>query len=111
MQTPPARLHLDGRRLRLWVAAAGRPDEGGYLLGLDPGARTRGRWWAPRSPPPACPPPPTAPAAPAYRISGRRRLARLAELTGEAPPAVPAGTGPELRLSIPAGLECPIGDR
>ena len=122
MQTPPARLHLDGRRLRLWVAAAGRPDEGGYLLGLDPGAphswplvgaalaaaglpatltapAAPATLTAPAEPPAESGPPVafaplTAPAAPAYRISGRRRLARLAELTGEAPPAVPAGIWP-----------------
>lgn len=94
MQTPPARLHLDGRRLRLWVAAAGRPDEGGYLLGLDPGAPHSWPLVGAALAAAGLPATLTAPAAPAYRISGRRRLARLAELTGEAPPAVPAGIWP-----------------
>ncbi len=31
---------------------------------------------------------------PAYRIAGRRRLGRLAELVGEAPAAAPAGAWP-----------------
>ena len=31
---------------------------------------------------------------PAYRITGRRRLARLAELVGDCPPAAPAGVWP-----------------
>jgi hypothetical protein len=36
----------------------------------------------------------TGPAGPAYRIIGRRRLARLSELVGERPPAAPPGVWP-----------------
>ena len=35
--TAADQLFLSGPRLRLWVAAAGRPMDGGYALGLDPG--------------------------------------------------------------------------
>lgn len=83
----PAGLTLGGAALRLWVLAAGRPGDGGYLLGVDPrapdtyeplggalarcglaatllGARGGG---------------------PGLRIAGRRRLARLAEMVGQPP--------------------------
>jgi hypothetical protein len=84
---PPAgRLFLSGPRLRLWVAAAGRPAPGGYALGIDPvdnpeiadsalvraglagTVSDQGRY---------------------YVISGRKRLRRLAELVGERPAAAP----------------------
>jgi hypothetical protein len=87
----PAGLTLDGAALRLWALAAGRWSEGGDLLALDPrapdtyeplggalarcglaatmlGARGGG---------------------PGLRVSGLRRLNRLAELVG-APPMEPA---------------------
>ncbi|TDB74810.1 hypothetical protein [Micromonospora sp. KC723] len=87
---PPEGFHLNGRRLRLWLAAAGAADPSGFLLGLAEGDR---EWW------------PTVRAAlavvglpaavlepgaggPALRITGRR-LARLAELVGERPSTVP----------------------
>ncbi|WP_436524600.1 hypothetical protein [Actinoplanes sp. HUAS TT8] len=86
-----AQLFLSGPRLRLWVAAAGRPRPGGFRLGLDPakdpvevdaalvraGLAGRvsddGRW---------------------YLIAGRRRLTRLAELVGERPEAAPSEMWP-----------------
>jgi hypothetical protein len=92
----PDRFFLTGPRLRLWAAAAGSPHPTGYALGLDPGGAGDG--WA------------AADAAltraglqgvvvateagPVYRITGGRRLARLAELVGERPPAAPAGMWP-----------------
>ncbi|MEV4637882.1 hypothetical protein AB0J80_11055 [Actinoplanes sp. NPDC049548] len=89
---PPAgRLFLNGSRLRLWVAAAGAPLPHGYALGLDPdgsldkavdAALTRVGLAG------------TIQAGPAYVIAGRRRLARLAELIGERPPAAPARLWP-----------------
>jgi hypothetical protein len=85
-----------GAALRLWLLAGGVPDDRGYLLRLDPHApdthmplvaalvrvglaatlltsRTAGT---------------------RLRVSGRRRMARLAELVGEAPQGAPAGQWP-----------------
>ena len=82
-----AQLFLSGPRLRLWVAAAGEPVPGGYALGLDPAkdpaeidaalvrAGLAGR---------------VSDGGRRYLIMGKRRLARLAELVGERPPAAPA---------------------
>jgi hypothetical protein len=85
------RLFLSGPRLRLWVAAAGLPLDGGFALGLDPredpaivdAALVRaglagtvsddGRY---------------------YLILGRKRLTRLAELVGERPREAPAALWP-----------------
>jgi hypothetical protein len=92
--TAADQLFLSGPRLRLWVAATGRPMDGGYALGLDPG-------YAPGT---------TEEAGAAlrragleavlsdhgrdYLIMGRRRLARLAELVGERPAAAPEAFWP-----------------
>lgn len=82
-----AQLFLSGPRLRLWVAAAGSPRPGGWVLGLDPGkdrhaveaalvrAGLAGR---------------VSEDGRRYLISGARRLRRLAELVGERPSAAPA---------------------
>jgi hypothetical protein len=81
----------DGSALRLWAQATGRRDLRGYLFGLDPHApdthqplvAALGRIGltamvvGPRA------------GGPALRITGRRRLTRLAELVG-APPAAAA---------------------
>jgi hypothetical protein len=81
-----AQLFLSGPRLRLWVAAAGAPRPGGWVLGLDPEkdrhavdaalvrAGLAGR---------------VSDDGRRYLISGARRLRRLAELVGERPPAAP----------------------
>jgi hypothetical protein len=88
----PNGLTLDGGALRLWVLAAGTWLGSTYLLGLDPEApRTydtvRGALGAAGLPA-------TLHAGgdegPGLRISGRRRLGRLAELVGE-PPSATAG--------------------
>ncbi|HET6214521.1 MAG TPA: hypothetical protein VFE14_16765 [Micromonosporaceae bacterium] len=99
---PPPGFALDGRRLRLWLVAAGGPEvtagraPGGFVLRL--GAADEPSW-APAG---------AALAAlglagallspgaggPAYRIEGRRRLARLAELVGDPPAPAPAGSWP-----------------
>lgn len=86
-----------GGFLRCWALTAGRSDETGYVLGLDPhipdmhtalaaalsaaglaasllGVRAGG---------------------PALRIVGRRRLSRLADLLGRPPAGAPAGVFPE----------------
>lgn len=96
-KAPPAGFAFDGRRLRLWAVAAGSHDDsGGYVLRL---GRSDEPCWGPVG---------SALAAlgltgvlvspgaggPAYRIEGRRRLARLAELVGEVPPVAPPGAWP-----------------
>ncbi|WP_405428090.1 hypothetical protein [Micromonospora sp. NBC_00617] len=94
---PPEVFHLTGRRLRLWLAAAGTPEPpGGFLLRLGEGdqeswdaigaalaaAGLAGTLLGPGE------------GGPAYRITGRRRLARLAELVGGPPPAAPTDAWP-----------------
>ncbi|MEW1585973.1 hypothetical protein AB0283_11045 [Micromonospora vinacea] len=94
---PPAAFHLTGRRLRLWLAAAGAPEPPDcFLLRLGAGdqecwesigvalgaAGLAGTLLG------------TGEGGPAYRITGRRRLARLAELVGGPPRAAPAGAWP-----------------
>ena len=95
---PPPGFFLNGPRLRLWVAAAGSHDPPGFLLRLgasdevtwDPvgGALAAAGLPAVLVGPRASAGPSSAGAGgPAYRIIGRRRLARLAELVGDRPPA------------------------
>ncbi|KIR64753.1 MULTISPECIES: hypothetical protein [Micromonospora] len=96
VKRPPAGFHLNGRRLRLWVAAAGAAEPPGFLLRL--GAADEHC----RGPVGAALAAVGLPAVlldaqaggPAYRITGRRRLARLADLIGDRPPAAPAADWP-----------------
>lgn len=92
---PPPGLHLGGQALRLWVAAAGSPSTDGFLLGL---GRAEASWPAVgaalRAAGLAAALVVAADAPPAYRVTGRRRLARLAELVGDPPPTAPAGAWP-----------------
>ncbi len=95
----PASLHLNGPALRLWVAAAGCATGDGYALRL--GAADGACWPAVGAALQAAGVPAAllAPGAregpaPAYRITGRRRLARLAELVGDPPPTAPPGVWP-----------------
>ena len=80
---------LDGRRLRLWLAAEGAPDgPRAYTLRLGAGDGTE-TWRAVGAALAAVGLPsvlmePTA-GGPAYRVIGRRRVARLAELVGDPP--------------------------
>ena len=94
---PPESFALDGRRLRLWLVAAGVPEpSGGFVLRLGPDDEP---CWAPAGAALA-----TLGLAgallsaraggPAYRIEGRRRLARLAEMVGDPPVLAPKGTWP-----------------
>jgi hypothetical protein len=91
----PERFALDGTRLRLWALAAGHRDGPGYLLAL--GAHDDPNVWSSAGSALAAAGLPgtflePSPSGPAYRVTGRRRLARLAELVGEPPPgAGPAG--------------------
>ncbi|SIR24343.1 hypothetical protein [Micromonospora avicenniae] len=93
---PPAGFHLNGRRLRLWLAAAGEVDLPGCRLSL--GAADQECWdavgralaavgLAGELLDPAA-------GGPAYLITGRTRLRRLAELVGERPPTAPPPTWP-----------------
>ncbi|MQA14386.1 MAG: hypothetical protein GEV09_09485 [Pseudonocardiaceae bacterium] len=92
----PAGLQLDGAMLRLWAVTAGGGDGRGYVLGLDPHAHGTHEPLAaalasaglaatligPRG------------GGPALRITGRRRVARLAELVGEVPVAAAPASWP-----------------
>lgn len=88
----PPDFELNGAVLRVWALAAGSWMESAYLLGLDPNA--------PQTHEPLqnallasglqC----TLVGAPALRVTGRRRLARLAELVGSPPHGVAMSTWP-----------------
>ncbi|MCW2568989.1 MAG: hypothetical protein JWN54_3086 [Mycobacterium sp.] len=96
VKAPPPGFALDGPRLRLWVVAGGRTDDHGYVLPL--GEADLPSWEAvggalaaaglaatllgPRG------------GGPAYRVTGRRRLLRLAELVGDPPMGVRPGDWP-----------------
>jgi hypothetical protein len=94
---PPAGFTLDGRRLRLWTAASGVPEGmSGFVLRL---GSSDGPAWEPVGAALAAAGLPATllgPRAggPAYRIVGRRRLARLLELVGDPPMEAPAGAWP-----------------
>jgi len=95
VKVPPAGWVLDGPRLRWWCLCAGtaHADSAATMYTLALGASDEPAWGAvgaalaaagiagvlvgPRAD------------GPAYRIVGRRRLARLRELVGEPPPEVP----------------------
>jgi hypothetical protein len=109
MKHPPDDFSLDGRRLRLWVIAAGAPDGAlGYVLrlGASDGGGSPGRRQADDQPVWDAAGAALAtlglPAVllglraggPAYRLVGRRRLGRLAELVGDSPGEAPAGVWP-----------------
>lgn len=89
VKAPPPGLILDGRRLRLWLAAAGGPD-GVDSFALRLGAGDGEAVWQAAGAAlavvglPAVLLGPRA-GGPALRIAGRRRLARLRELVGDPP--------------------------
>ncbi|MFC4148873.1 hypothetical protein ACFO0M_21680 [Micromonospora mangrovi] len=96
VKRPPAGFHLNGRRLRLWLAAAGAAEPAGFLLRL---GAADAPWWpqvraalAAVGLPGALLDPEAG--GPAYRITGRRRLARLAELVGDRPATAPEAEWP-----------------
>jgi hypothetical protein len=88
-------LFLSGPRLRLWVAAAGRPVEDGFALGLgddpDPGKSVKSVDSALRR---AGLEGSLSDDGRDYLITGTRRLARLAELVGDRPEAAPPSLWP-----------------
>jgi hypothetical protein len=97
VKAPPPGFTLDAPRLRLWVAAAGRSDDHGYVLPL--GEADLASWESvggalaaaglaatligPRG------------GGPAYRVTGRKRLLRLAEMVGDPPLGVRPGEWPD----------------
>ncbi|GIH12406.1 hypothetical protein [Rugosimonospora africana] len=99
VKLPPPGFGLDGRRLRLWVIAAGHGDQLGFTLRLGPSDEPA---WEPVGVALASVGLPavllgTRAGGPAYRIAGRRRIGRLAELVGDRPAEVPAEAWPASR--------------
>jgi hypothetical protein len=96
VKVPPPGFALEGRRLRLWAAAAGHLDALGFSFMLGPNDEPA--WPAVGAALSAIGLPAAllSPRAggPAYRITGRRRIARLAELVGDPPPQAPQGLWP-----------------
>lgn len=93
---PPPGLVLDGPRLRWWCLAAGSRDAHGYVLRLDEhdeqarpglGAALSGAGLAAVYLP-------DGGGGPAYKVVGVKRLRRLAELVGSAPPEAPERAWP-----------------
>jgi hypothetical protein len=96
VKRPPDGWVLDGARLRWWCLADGRRLAGMYTLAL--GASDEHAWLSVGSALAAAgiPGALVGPRAdgPAYRIVGRRRLARLLELVGDRPAGVPDDAWP-----------------
>jgi hypothetical protein len=95
---PPKGWELDGPRLRWWCVGAGRCIAGMYIFALGPNDEQA--WLAIGSALAAAGVPGAlvGPRAdgPAYRVVGRRRLARLLELVGDRPAGVPEDGWPTL---------------
>ena len=87
VKTVPSRWLPGPRELRAWTLAAGTPDGGHYLLGLDPHAPDTHSPLASALMRVGIAPTliGTRHGRPALRISGRRRLSRLVENVGEPP--------------------------
>ncbi|WP_243791170.1 hypothetical protein [Saccharopolyspora gloriosae] len=87
VKSVPAGFAPDGAALRLWALTAGRPVPGGYLLGLDPHAPETYEPLAAALAKAGLPARCMGPRAggPALRVTGRRRIERLAELVGPTP--------------------------
>lgn len=92
----PAGLELAGPMLRTWALTAGRGEGSGYLFGLDPHAQDTHEPLAAAMVMAGLAPVPIGVrgGGPALRLTGRRRLARLLELIGDAPPGTPADAWP-----------------
>lgn len=92
----PSDLTLDGARLRLWCLAAGAREEQGWRLGLGPNDPDS---WQPVGAALAAAGLTAALVGPratgaAYRLTGARRLGRLAELVGPPPAGCPVDGWP-----------------
>lgn len=96
VKRPPAGFALDGHRLRWWCLASGSADDKGVVLGL--GAHDEEAWPAIGSALSGAGLPsvflPDGAGGPAYKVVGRKRLLRLAELVGPPPPEAPEGCWP-----------------
>lgn len=96
VKRPPTDFQLDGRKLRLWCAAAGEPTEDdGYSLHLGADENC----WKPVGAALAAVGLPvtslgTRAGGPLFRIEGRRRVGHLAELVGDPPADAPPGRWP-----------------
>ncbi|GAB3581837.1 hypothetical protein GCM10027445_54230 [Amycolatopsis endophytica] len=88
VKTLPGRFRLTGAALRLWALAAGRPGVHGYLLAVDEQAPDMHEPLTAAFRQLGLPAHLVGPkgGGPAVRITGRRRLATLAELIGMPPP-------------------------
>lgn len=97
VKLPPPGFGLNGRRLRLWMAAAGEREGNEVTLrigGCEDGVPVRlQRALAAIGLPSEVVDGPLG-SGPALRVSGRRRLNRLAEVVGEAPLQAPEGAWP-----------------
>jgi len=97
VKTVPPEWQLDGSTLRLWAMVAGRLDDrGGFLVGLDPHAPQTHQQLLVAATRAGLAPVTVARGA-ALRISGARRMQRLAELVGPPPPGVPGEGWPRFR--------------
>ena len=97
LKVPPAGFALEGRQLRLWMAAAGRREDKDVVLRLgrctDGTDKTMQRALAAIGLSCEILSGPVR-TSPSLRISGRRRLARLAEMIGEPPDVAPEDVWP-----------------
>lgn len=107
---PPPDFRLTGGALRLWALTAGRQCGNHYLLAVDEQVPELPETLADACRQLGVPAQSVGPkgGGPAVRVTGKRRLAALAELIGAAPPAAAAfwpGVRPEpepLRAPVPA---------
>ena len=99
VKRPPPDWRLTGGRLRWWCLAAGAPDAGGFALRLAAGDEPS--WPAIGAALSAAALPAVLVGVrgggPAYRVVGRRRVHRLAELVGDPPPGVPPEYWPAIQ--------------
>lgn len=84
-KTLPEDFRLDGAMLRMWALAAGSPQGNGYLLALDPEAPETHERLIKALAQLGVPAKAQRGDEAALRVTGRRRLARVLELIGDAP--------------------------
>jgi hypothetical protein len=97
LKMPPRGFTLDGRRLRLWMTAAGYREGLDVILRLgrcEDGVEQTMRHALSSIGLPAEVLVGSARSGPSLRISGRRRMARLAEIVGDPPATAPSDAWP-----------------